>query len=112
MTISDRTGLLRGDLMDEKLRLTLAELCRTTQLPAQEIFEYVEYGVIEPLGTEQSQWRFETLCLKRVQSAKRLQRDLGINTAGVALALDLLEEVEALRRRIRRLEQYQWDDKK
>jgi chaperone modulatory protein CbpM len=33
----------------------------------------------------------------------RLQRDLGINLAGIAVALDLLDEVETLRARLRRL---------
>jgi len=33
--------------------------------------------------------------------AFRLQHDLGINLAGVALVLDLLEEIEQLRSRLR-----------
>jgi chaperone modulatory protein CbpM len=32
-------------------------------------------------------------------TAQRLSRDLGLNAAGVALALDLLEEIETLRTR-------------
>ena len=32
-----------------------------------------------------------------VESARRLARDLEINAAGIALALDLLDEIEALR---------------
>jgi chaperone modulatory protein CbpM len=36
--------------------------------------------------------------LARVQRALRLQHDFGVNLAGAALALDLLEEVERLRR--------------
>jgi chaperone modulatory protein CbpM len=35
----------------------------------------------------------------------RLQRDLGVNVAGVALALDLLEEIERMQTRLRRFEQ-------
>jgi len=33
--------------------------------------------------------------------ALRLQRDLGLNLAGAALALELLDEVEALRAQLR-----------
>jgi chaperone modulatory protein CbpM len=33
-----------------------------------------------------------------------MQRDLGINTPGAALALDLLDELEQLRSRLRRFE--------
>ena len=35
----------------------------------------------------------------------RLQRDLGINLAGVALVMDLLDEIEELRGRLRRQNQ-------
>jgi chaperone modulatory protein CbpM len=34
----------------------------------------------------------------------RLQRDLGINLAGVALAIDLLDEIEDLRAQLCRLQ--------
>jgi hypothetical protein len=33
-----------------------------------------------------------------------MQQDLQINLAGVALALDLMEEIEAMRERLRRFE--------
>jgi chaperone modulatory protein CbpM len=35
--------------------------------------------------------------VQRVQTAIRLQQDLGVNLAGAALALDLLEELQELR---------------
>jgi chaperone modulatory protein CbpM len=39
-----------------------------------------------------------------VRITRNLQRDLGVNTPGAALALELLEELEQLRARLRRLE--------
>ena len=42
-------------------------------------------------------WRFSGSALRRAATAQRLTRDLGLNAAGVALALDLLEEIETLR---------------
>jgi chaperone modulatory protein CbpM len=38
-----------------------------------------------------------------VRFVVRVERDLGVNVAGAALALDLLEELEGLRERIERL---------
>jgi chaperone modulatory protein CbpM len=38
-----------------------------------------------------------------VRCALRLERDLGVNLAGAALALDLLDELNRLRARQRRL---------
>ena len=34
----------------------------------------------------------------------RLQHDLNVNLAGVALALDLMDEIETMRERLRRFE--------
>ncbi|WP_222433771.1 chaperone modulator CbpM [Pistricoccus aurantiacus] len=95
---------LTGELLEEEVELTLGELCRACQLPAERIFALVEEGVIEPAGRDTTQWRFQGISVTRVHRAQRLERDLGINPAGVALALELLEEMDRLRRRLRRLE--------
>jgi len=56
-----------------------------------------EESIIEPQGDEIHLWRFSGASLVRVRSALRLQHDLGVNLAGIALALDLMEELENLR---------------
>jgi len=42
--------------------------------------------------------------VRRAQRALRLQRDLALNLSGAALALELIEELDGLRERIRVLE--------
>ena len=95
---------LDGVLLDEQLELTLNDLCRACSSPTEWIIELVEEGALEPVGDEQSDWRFTGVCLQRAQTAMRLQRDLGINLAGIALVLDLLDEIETMRARLQRLE--------
>jgi ATP-dependent Clp protease ATP-binding subunit ClpB len=58
---------------------------------------------LEPRGQEQGQWRFRGQALRRIDRALNLQRDLDINLAGVELVLDLLDEIDALRSRVRTL---------
>ena len=99
----DLETLLSGDVLDEDVELTLGELCRTCQLPAERVYELVEEGIIEPLGREPAGWRFRWTSVRRVRCALRLEHDLGVNLAGAALALDLLEELNRLRARLRRL---------
>ncbi len=96
--------LVAGEIVEEEIELTLADLCRTSRLPAETIIEFVELGIIEPAGRSPRQWRFRGGCLQRIRSVQRLGRDLGIGPPGAALVLDLVDEIEALRARLRRLE--------
>ncbi|MCL1074710.1 chaperone modulator CbpM [Shewanella dokdonensis] len=96
--------LYAAEVLDEHCKLTLAQLCRASHLAPEQIFELVEYGVVEPRGKRPTHWRFSGVALTRIHRARRLEQDLGLNTAGAALALDLLDELQQLRARIRRLE--------
>lgn len=92
--------ILTGILLDEQTELTLNELCHACSSSAEWVIELVEQGALEPVGREQSQWRFTVTSLQRVHTAMRLQRDLGVNLAGIALALDLLDEIKVLQARV------------
>ncbi len=100
MVNKELSNLLSGDVLEEEMLLTLGELSRACRLPAERILELVDEGVIEPVGRNPVQWVFQGVCVRRVRCAQRLQRDLGVNPAGAALALDLLEELERLRARL------------
>lgn len=96
----DIFDLLTGELVEREQRITLAELCACCRQPAERMIAYVEHGIIEPVdpGRTTSRWEFSREDMLRAQAAARLQADLGINLAGAALALELLDEVKALRR--------------
>jgi len=93
-----------GILLDERTELSLNDLCRACSSSAEWVIELVNEGALEPIGHEQAQWRFPGESLQKVRTAMRLQRDLGINLAGITLALDLLDEIEILRSRLCRTE--------
>jgi chaperone modulatory protein CbpM len=101
---NDLSKLLSGDLLEEDVELSLAQICRACRLSAEQVVELVDQGVIEPSGRELVSWRFQGISLRRVRFTQRLQNDLGVNAPGAALALDLLEELEQLRSRLRRFE--------
>ncbi|MGZ8246805.1 chaperone modulator CbpM [Methylomagnum sp.] len=91
----------KGVLLDERTRFSLVELCEVCRISADYVLEVVDEGIIEPEGGEPAQWRFRAADLRRVQTALRLQRDLRVNLPGAALALHLLEELDATRRLVR-----------
>ncbi len=94
---------LTGHVVEEEVRFTLVELCRVCGASERDLAAWVAEGVLEPEGESASSWRFSGTSLRRAQRAAHLARDLEINASGVALALDLLDEIEALRVRIARL---------
>lgn len=96
--------MLSGEVLDEGLELSLADLCRALSVSAESIVELVDEGLVEPLGKTPVHWRFRGISVRRARRALRLQRDLGVNLAGAALALDLLEELEIARIRLKRLD--------
>lgn len=88
-------------ILEEQAQLTLADLCHACVVRAEQIIGLVDAGVLEPQGREPADWRFGGASLHRARTALRLQRDLDIDLAGAALALELLDEIESLRTRLR-----------
>lgn len=99
-----KTTTLVGSILEEEVVLSLGELCRAARLSAERVIELADEGIIEPIGGSPESWRFRGVSLQRLRCAQRLEQDLGVNTAGVALILDLLDELEYLRARLGRFE--------
>lgn len=92
-----------GVIVENNLQFTLIELSQACHADSAQLVELVEEGALEPLGNDASNWRFEGSAFSRACTALRLVRDLHLNAASVALVLDLLDEVDALNARLRRL---------
>ena len=85
-------------LLDEDEALSREELAHLCRVEAAWIDELVSHGVIAPVaGT-----RFSAVTITTLRKAQRLEQDFALNVPGVALALDLLDEIERLRAELRR----------
>lgn len=102
-TTTTTSTYLTGFILEDQTELTLDEVCRACAAQAELIVELVNEGVLEPSGPAPGDWRFTGLHLQQARVAVRLQRDLGVNLAGVALALQLLGEMDALRAQLHRM---------
>ena len=89
-----------GPVIEEASGFTLIELCQACGVDAEEVRVWVLEGVLEPVGQGPHDWCFAGSALRRVRLATRLARDLEVNAPGVALALDLLDEIAELRSRL------------
>lgn len=97
-----------GIILDEQGILTLAEISSACAVETEYIVELVEEGLITPEVAPESRepqsWRFSGMHIRHARIASHLQGDLGVNLPGVALALQLLDEVEVLRTRLDAME--------
>ena len=106
---------LSGTVLDDQHLLTVEEVCRVCSVQVEYIEELVEEGLITPQVEqvdrdriaekhERRAWRFTGTHMRQARIAAHLQSDLGVNLAGVALALQLLDEVETLRTRLKAID--------
>ena len=76
------------------------DLCERCGVTVTVVEEFIDLGIIEPDNTAEDEYKFSTENYLRLRKALRIQRDLAVNPPGVALAMDLLDEVDALRRQL------------
>jgi chaperone modulatory protein CbpM len=88
-----------GDLLDENMALSFDEFCEACRVEAAWIEQLLAHGALA-IGERQS--HIPARHIIRVRKASRLQRDFDLNMPGVALALELLDEIERLRAELTR----------
>jgi chaperone modulatory protein CbpM len=93
---------LCGQVVEDEIHLTLTELSQACGAAEEHVTAWVFEGVLEPAGQLPQDWQFGGSSLRRAHLAVRLTRDLEINAAGVALALDLLDQISELRAQLQR----------
>lgn len=90
------------DVVDETMEFTLVDLCRAAHAPEEQVRVWVVEGVLSPRGASPEEWRFAGGALRRARLARTLGQELEINAPGIALALELMDEIEALKASLRR----------
>jgi chaperone modulatory protein CbpM len=95
--MSEAKHYLSATLLEES-DYSLLELCNICGINRDLVMEMVAEGIIEPKGGEPAQWRFEGITLVRIQTVLHLQNDLHVNLPGAALVLELMDELQELRR--------------
>lgn len=93
--------ILAGVVFDETAEITVTELCEVCSVEHTLIEQLIDEGVLDPVGGQPDEPLFHYISVRRIRTVVRLQQDLGVNLAGAALALELLERIEGLRRQLR-----------
>ena len=95
---------MKGQVIEDGTLITLDELCHHCTVETEEVVTLVREGILDPANDavdlgRAGRWRFHISSVRRVRTVVRLQRDLGVNLPGAALALELLDRIAELQRR-------------
>lgn len=91
--------------MSNTLVIDMQEFCQVVDMPAAFVIEIVEHGILEPQGRQPDEWLFDSAALSIAKRAVKLHHELQLEWDGVALAINLLEELERVRAENRMLRQ-------
>ena len=95
---------MTGEVLSEEHKLTLNDICESCGLSESKVRTYIEESVVEVQSDDAKLWRFSEVSIVRIQKAHRLERDLRLNPAGAALALELMSQIEDLKNQLMRFE--------
>jgi DNA-binding transcriptional MerR regulator len=85
---------------DRPARTAFYELetaARLSRLPPARVRRYIRVGLVRPSRVEGRNAFFSEAELARLRTIRRLGEDLGLNAAGVEVALRLVDEIRTLR---------------
>ena len=83
--------------------LTLEQLCSICALERDWLVVRVREGLIPAAGGDDTEWRFTTTTLSRVRRMREIEKSFDAAPELAALVADMLEEMDTLRARLRRL---------
>jgi len=87
-------------VVEEQLSFTLEQLGLACECDVRVIERLVEHDVLSPQGGSPDAWRFAGSSLARARRALRLRAALDLDGPGLALAMDLLDEIDRLRAQV------------
>jgi chaperone modulatory protein CbpM len=82
--------------------LTLEQLCAACELERDWLVRRVQEGLIPVTGRAIAEWRFSATHLARARRMRDIERSFDAAPELAALVADMLEEMDALRARLRR----------
>lgn len=98
--------MITSVLVDETIQLTFIEVCHHHHIKEETLLDMLEQGLLADITEPHKNLVFKGRDLQRIFSACRLHRDLGINSPGVILALELLDELDSLNQQLQMLQRH------
>ena len=80
--------------------LSLEELEHSLVIEREFIINLIEFEIINPKGSRQDEWRFDPICITRTKLAIKYYREFEVNLPGIALLIELNEELNRLNKKL------------
>ncbi len=97
------THVLEAHVLSDGDWIGVSEICHMCHIDLASVLELGDLGLVAARETREG-WQVPANALPRLRVVGRLMRDLGVNTSGAALAVELIERQHALEARLRHLE--------
>ena len=94
--MSSRSRISTEFVVETEGKLSLEDLCEAINSNSDFVISLIEQDLLEPHGSDPTNWQFDLVCYKRAKRAASFHHDLEINMPGIALALDLLDKIDRL----------------
>lgn len=94
--------VLVGSLMEETW-LTLEQVASACSVEPEWLVRHIEEGLFPGTQSAAGIWRFSSTGLRRARRMRELERDFEAVPELAALVADMLEEMDELRERLRRM---------
>lgn len=89
--------IFEPEIINHNTFFTLEECCHTTKSPQSFIIELISEAIIQP-QSDNNAYVFTLTHIEKIKRARSFYVDLGVNLQGIALALDLLTQIEMIER--------------
>lgn len=92
--------VLEAQVVDADTLFSLADFAHACGQSHDWVLQLVAHSIVAAQGEHPEQWQFAGQDVQRARRAFRLQRDFEASFSAVALMLELLDEVQDLRRKL------------
>ena len=99
-------SIIDAEQENEATFISLTEFCRLMHADHDLVVQLVENELIHPTGDDPYSWQFDAICIQRARTALSFYHSLEVNLPGLALALDLLDQIAELKTEVNRLRKF------
>lgn len=91
-----KSTMIMGVMVDELSSVSFVDVCEKQGISEDVLLDMLDHGLLPEVTAPDRNIMFDVMMMNRVQSACRLQVDLGLNAPGAVLALELMDELSQL----------------